>query len=106
MRILNNNNSDYRVYKVELFVDNWDTKYSYTDDIIIDISNDDYNNNDDYISDLFKLIEQNYNTVFVYKINVIELYFFDNKLYRTYYTKEGEKITYEKTTFSKLNDEI
>lgn len=96
MRILDNNYANYRMYKVEFFVDDWDTKYSYTEDIVIDISMDDYDNNNDYIKDLFKLIEQNYKTYFVYKIRITELYDFGGAIYRTHYTKEGDTITHEK----------
>ena len=96
MRLYNNDYADYRMYKVEFFVDNWDTRYSYTEDIVIDISNDNYDDNDDFISDLFKLIEQRYNMTFVYKIRITELYDFGGHIYRTHYIKEGEKITHEK----------
>ena len=98
MKILNNNNADYRTYEVEFFARGIDGNYSYTEDIIIDISKDNYSDNDIYYRDLFELIEKSYNVEYVYKIRVSELFSIDNKIYRTQYIKRGNDITHEKNT--------
>ena len=96
MKILNNNNADYRVYEIEFFVRGVDNDYSYTEDIIIDISKDNYDDNDMYYRDLFNLIEKSYNVEYVYKIRVSELFSIDDKIYRTQYIKKGNDINHEK----------
>ena len=98
MTILNNNNADFRSYEVEFFVRGADGNYSYTEDIIIDITKDNYNDNDLYYRDLFDLIEKSYNVEYVYKIRVSELFSIDNKIYRTQYIKKGNDIIHEKNT--------
>lgn len=96
MKILNNNNADYRIYEVEFFVRGVDSDYSYTEDIIIDITKDNYSNNDIYYSDLFDLIEKSYNMEYVYKIRLSELFSIDNKIYRTRYIKDNTGIHHDK----------
>ncbi len=96
MKILDNNNANYRVYEVEFFVRGIDNDYSYTEDIIVDITKDNYNDNDIYYRDLFDLIEKSYNVEYVYKIRISELFSIDNKIYRTQYIKRGNDINHEK----------
>lgn len=88
MKLLNNSNVDLRNYEIELFECQDNDYDSYTDDIIIDITNDNYTINEDFYKDLFDLIEHNYNMEYVYKIRVSELFSIDNKIYRCTYIKD------------------
>lgn len=104
MKLLNNNNVDYRSYEVEIFECQGDDYSSYTDDIIIDITKDNYENNDDFHKDLFDLIERNYNMEYVYKIRVSELFSIDNKIYRCTYIKDETGIHHIKNDIFTINN--
>jgi hypothetical protein len=96
MKILNNNNADYRTYEVEFFIyEGHGNHYSYTEDFIIDISKDDYYDNDKFYNDLFNQLE-NIGGHDCYKIRVSELFSINDKIYRTQYIKDDTGIHHYK----------